>query len=140
MRNCLTSGCLLCNERCEEFEAIRCGMTDKALYVCNGCTKKLNCRVEKHYYKASSAHREYEHLRPSSRADINLTEAEIVHIDDFVSPIIQEGQSIAHSHAGHKGEMSFTSRTLYNYVNHGVLSARNLDLPRKIKYKPRKKP
>lgn len=35
--------------------------------------------------------------------------------------------------------MPFTSKTMYNYVNHGVLSARNLDLPRKVKYKPRKK-
>ena len=135
----LCKGCPMCNERCVEFEAIRCVITDKAPYVCNGCTKKSNCRMEKHYYKASHAHTEYEHLRSSSREGINLTEAEIVHIDDFVSPLIQKGQSIAHVYAGHKDDIPFTSKTLYNYVNHGVLSVRNLDLPRKVKYKPRKK-
>lgn len=134
----LCRGCPICNEKCAEFEAIRCSITAKAPYVCNGCTKKSNCRMEKHYYKASRAHADYEKLRSSSREGINLTEAEIAHIDEFVSPLIQKGQSIAHIYAGHKDHIPFTSKTLYNYVNHGILSARNLDLPRKVKYKPRK--
>lgn len=67
--------------------------------------------MEKHYYKASHAHTEYEHLRSSSREGINLTEAEIVHIDDFVLLSIQKGQSIfAHVYAGHKDDIPFTSQ------------------------------
>jgi hypothetical protein len=32
-----------------------------------------------------------------------------------------------------------SERTIYNYVNDRVLTAKNIDLPRKVRYKPRKK-
>lgn len=131
--------CSVCNERCGDYKPVRCAITDKAPYVCNGCQKKSACRMEKHYYNASHAHTEYIQTRSSSREGINITEAEIVHIDELIAPLIKKGQSIAHIYAGHKNDIPFTSKTLYNYVNDGVLSARNLDLPRKVKYKPRKK-
>ena len=32
----------------------------------------------------------------------------------------------------------YSEKTIYNYVDAGILSARNLDLPRKVRYRPRK--
>ena len=32
----------------------------------------------------------------------------------------------------------FSEKTLYNYVDSGIFSARNIDLPRKVSYKTRK--
>lgn len=37
-------------------------------------------------------------------------------------------------------DITFTFRTLYNYVEKSVLSVKNINLPRKVKYKPRKGP
>ncbi|MTK13049.1 MAG: hypothetical protein F8N39_13515 [Clostridiaceae bacterium] len=46
---------------------------------------------------------------------------------------------IAHIYATHAREIKCSKRTLYNYVDSGALTARNLNLPRKVKYKLRKK-
>ena len=35
-------------------------------------------------------------------------------------------------------ELDMSVRTLYSYLNDGVLTARNVDLKRKVKFKPRK--
>ena len=32
-----------------------------------------------------------------------------------------------------------SEKTLYNYIDHGFFDARNIDLPRKVRYRPRKK-
>lgn len=39
----------------------------------------------------------------------------------------------------HKDEFNVGKRTLYNYVEKGYLDIINLDLPRKVRYKKRKK-
>ena len=38
----------------------------------------------------------------------------------------------------HPDEITFSRATMYNYVNLGVFSFKNIDLPRKVKYKKRK--
>ena len=37
-----------------------------------------------------------------------------------------------------KEEIPCSERTLYRYIDSGILSVRNIDLPRKVKYKPRR--
>ena len=69
-----------------------------------------------------------------------MNEIELCDLDKLFSPLILNGQSIAHIYAKHSEEIPFTSRTLYNYVEQNVLSVKNIDLPRKVKYKPRKGP
>ncbi len=59
-------------------------------------------------------------------------------MDDLVSPLIKKGQSIAHIYAHHAEEIGCSRRTLYNYIDQSVLTARNLDLRRRVKYKQRK--
>ena len=55
-----------------------------------------------------------------------------------ISPLILKGQSIAHIHQNHKLEIPCSKSTLYNYVDKHILTAKNIDLPRKVKYKKRK--
>ena len=33
--------------------------TDKAPFVCNGCDRNTSCRLDKAFYKAATAHRQY---------------------------------------------------------------------------------
>jgi len=51
----------------------------------------------------------------------------------------KNGQPLSHIFATHKGELTISRQTLYNYLDAGVLDVRNIDLPRRVRYKKRKK-
>lgn len=73
----------------------------------------------------------------SARQGIGLTKKELHAIDAVVTPLIHQGLSpymIISSHP----ELDISVNTLYNYINQGVLLSRNIDLKRKVKFKPRK--
>jgi len=65
-----------------------------------------------------------------------MSEEELCKLDSVVSPLVKQGQSIAHIHATQ--DIACTSATLYNYIEKNYLSVGNLDLPRKVRFKPRK--
>lgn len=46
---------------------------------------------------------------------------------------------MTHIYAEHENEMPVCLRTLYNYIDDGEMTIRNIDLRRKTGYKPRKK-
>ena len=124
-------------EKCYEEE--RCPILEGAPYVCNGCEQKSKCRKIKYYYYAKFANDEYSEKLRVSRMGINLTKEEVYDIDKLIGPLIKEKhQSISHIYANHPDEISFSRATMYNYVNLGVFSFRNIDLPRKVRYKKRK--
>ncbi|MEG1926120.1 MAG: hypothetical protein RR415_10285 [Ruthenibacterium sp.] len=56
-----------------------------------------------------------------------------------MTPLLRKGQPLTHIWLEHKEEIGVSERTLYRYIDHGVLSVGNLDLRRKVGYKPRKK-
>ena len=60
-------------------------------------------------------------------------------LNQLVSPLIKKGQPLTHIYAEHKDELPVSQRTLYNYIGAGMLSLGNLDLRRKVGYRPRKK-
>ena len=60
-------------------------------------------------------------------------------MDNLVSPLIKQGQSIKLIYANHKDEIPCSIRCLYNYIDMGLLSAKNIDLPRRVRYKVRNK-
>ena len=124
-------------EKCYE-EEICCVLTG-APYVCNGCEQKNKCRKIKYYYYAKFANDEYSEKLRTSRYGINQTKEEIYDLDKLITPLIKEKhQSISHIYANHLDEISFSRATMYNYVDLGVFSFKNIDLPRKIRYKKRK--
>lgn len=59
-------------------------------------------------------------------------------MDELVSPLIRNGQTMDHIFSEHKEDIPCSERTLYRYIDAGILSVKNIDLPRKVKYKPRK--
>ena len=50
-----------------------------------------------------------------------------------------KGQSIHHICSNNTDTIMCSEKTIYNYVNSNLFSVRNLDLPRKVRYRPRKK-
>ncbi len=72
-----------------------------------------------------------------SRKGISLSTEEMEQLDNLVSPLLLQGQSIEAIFITHKEEIPCSKSTLYNYVDHCYLTARNLDMPRKVRFKTR---
>ena len=128
-----------CSKKDKCYEEDICYKLTGAPYVCNGCEQKYKCRKIKYYYYAKFANDEYSENLRTSRYGINQTKEEIYDLDKLITPLIKEKhQSISHIYANHPDEITFSRATMYNYVDLGVFSFKNIDLPRKVKYKKRK--
>lgn len=128
-----------CSEICNHYKPRQCEKLAKPPYACNGCPKKTNCMMDRKIYSSKYAQDTYETLRTTSREGINQTPESIQKLNDLLSPLIKKGQSIAHIYASHAEEIACSRRTIYSYIDSGVFEVRNMDLRRKIVYKPRKK-
>ena len=60
-------------------------------------------------------------------------------MDELVTRLVKKGQPLTHIYAEHENERPVCLRTLYNYIDEGALSIKNIELRRKTGYKPRKK-
>ena len=136
----LCRSCHRCNNVCSRFEREHCSQIEKPPYVCNGCGKPRHmCTIQTKYdYNARTAHRLYEELLVSSRKGLNLTKEELNRLNETVTPLIAQGQSPYMIVTNHP-ELGISVKTLYNYIDQGVLFSRNIHLKRKVKFKPRKK-
>lgn len=135
-RPCFSCG--KCISSCIFYEKYSCPKLFSPPYVCNGCPERNKCTLEKRFYRASYAQKEYEHVRSESRTGFALSETELKHIDDIVSPLLKKGQSLHHIAIHHSDELMKSERTLYSYINNGLFSARNIDMPRTVRMRPRK--
>ena len=135
-RYCWTCG--RCFSSCDSYEKYVCPKLSKPPYVCNGCPQRSKCSLEKQLYKAAFAQKEYEQVRSESRSGFALSEAELKQLDDVVSPLLKKGQSLHHIALHHADELMKSERTLYVYINSGLFTARNIDMPRTIRMRPRK--
>ena len=133
------TSCPTCNQTCKDFVKERCLRLDRAPYVCNGCDKKItHCTIaHKYNYNARSADRKYREKLRDSRAGINMTKRELHQKDKIISPLIEQGQSPYHILTNHP-ELAMSVRTMYSYLDQGLFTARNIDLKRKARFKPRK--
>lgn len=130
--------CNHCNSHCDDFvpRSYNCQKLDKAPFVCNACSKKSGCRLDKAYYRATTAHRQYRTVLVESRSGINISPEHLTRLDELITPLILQGQSpymILQNHP----EIPCCEKTLYNYIESGALSVKNIDLPKKVKYKLR---
>lgn len=140
--NCSFKYCFSCSNcylYCDDYFKQYCNKLNKPPYVCNGCESRSNCTLEKRIYSAVYAQKEYESILRESRTGVCITEDEAIKLDEFISPLIKQGQSIHHICTSQLPSIMFSEKTIYNYIDNGVLSVCNLDLPRKVKFKPRKK-
>ena len=131
--------CKLCNDYCKEYQADYCALLRKPPYVCNGCGRKHFCSLEKRFYFASKAEEKYRESLSESRTCISYTEDEIKVLDNLISPLIKQGQSPHHIYITNRDSIMVSERTIYNLIDASAISARNLDLPRRVRFKSRKK-
>lgn len=139
--NCSTKRCCCCPQchlYCVDYYKEYCPRLQLAPYVCNGCERRNKCTLEKHIYSAVAAQKEYEETRSESRSGVCISEEEAIQLNDVFSPLLLKGQSIHHICVTNLSTVMFSEKTIYNYVEAGLFTAKNIDLPRKVRYRARK--
>ncbi len=131
--------CSFCNKACSQYEPDLCIRHTKPPYVCNGCGKVMECPLEQRFYRAEKADSEYRKTLSEARSGICLTEEELRQVDRVVSPLIKQHQSPHHICIHNRDKLMISERTIYTLISTRAISAMNMDLPRKIRFKPRRK-
>jgi len=127
-----------CHKICTNYEKIMCERRETPPYVCNGCELKSRCTLEKAMYSARGAQSEYKSVMRETRSGICADEGEIQRLDAIFSARIKNGQSIHNIMSTSQDEVMWSEKTIYNYIDKGLLSAGNTDLARKVRFRPRK--
>lgn len=129
----------ICFEICDAYVSERCPKLDKPPYVCTHCKKRQGCKHIHAYYTAHRAQAQYKKQLSDSRSGIRKTREELAEIARIIEPLILKGQSPAHICAAHADEIGISERTLYNYIEARAFKVGNLDLPKKVAYRRRRK-
>ena len=128
--------CSKCNSVCVNFKETRCPKLIRSPLVCNGCSKIVHCSFDKMLYDARKAQNDYETDLRDSRVGINMDEANFIELRNTVCPLVLKGHSVASIVSDHP-ELGVSPRTIYSYIEQGVLPIKNIDLIRKVRYKRR---
>jgi IS30 family transposase len=128
----------MCNKYCIDFCRQICGKLEKPPYVCNSCGKLSNCTLEKKFYTAVTADKDYRTILMQSRTGIALSEDEIARLDGIISPLVMKRQSPHHIYVNNKDSIMVSERTMYRLIDDCLIAARNIDLPRKVRFSARK--
>lgn len=132
------STCSLCNDLCENYQEQFCYKLYQPPYVCNGCIDEYQCVLRKKYYLHRKAHEAYREMLVETRVGANITEDGLQALDEIVSPLIMRGQSIHHIVTNNPDQFDISEKSIYRYVAGGLLKAKNIDMPRVCRTKPRK--
>jgi len=132
------ASCKFCNSICPDFEEEVCLRLYEPPYVCNGCIDERICTLRKRYYLHKKAHEAYRETLAESRTGANISEDELRALDEFVSPLLINGQSVSNIVANNPDQFNVSEKSIYRYVAGNLLSAHTLDLPRVCRIKPRK--
>lgn len=127
-----------CREHCERYVKRHCSRPDEPPYVCNTCSEKRLCTLDRFIYNARHAQKMSDERRSSSRRGIRSSEEELSQINELLVPRIRKGQPLAHIYAAHSEQFPVCLRSLYNYIERGQLQVKSIDLRRKVRYRKRK--
>lgn len=119
--------------------AYKCDLLLKPPYVCNNCINKRYCIKNKLYYNAHIAQKLSDKRNKVSRSGVDIAPETVEQIENTIVPLIKDKkQSVNQVYANHSDVLYFSKTTFYKYVDSGVISLSNIDLPKKVKYKKRK--
>ena len=127
-----------CRKACPRYRSVACHRYEKPPYVCNSCQERNRCQKERYVYSAKHADAAVARRRSESRQGVRITPEEMRDLDSLVTKLVRKGQPLVHIYAEHKDEIPVGLRSLYTYIDKGLLKVRNIDLRRKTGYKPRK--
>ena len=133
----------VCGPKCPQFAVYECQRLKEAPYVSNGCRKRARCDAETRYsYNPNGADEISRVRRSESRSGYSMDEEEVMRLNRILADGVSKGQSIHNIILSNGGEEAFgySERTIYRYVDSCIFpDVRNIDLVRKVRYRPRKK-
>lgn len=130
------SKCKLNN--CSHFKEEKCSLLNKPPYVCNGCKNKNTCTLSKHFYNSTYSYKEYKSNLSESRSGIVIDREEINNLNSILTPLIKnQNQSIHQAIINNKNKIMHSDKTIYKLIDLGLLEVRNIDLPRKVRFRNR---
>ena len=135
---CIKCRIVKCTEFCPTYKPKHCSRIEKPPYVCNKCYYRNDCDKRRYMYSAKLADALSSRRRSDTRTGIRLSPEELKDLDELLAAQVKKGQPLTHIYAEHEAELPVSLRSLYNYIDSGQLSVRNIDLRRKTGYKPRK--
>lgn len=139
--NCKQCRARRCWLSCPDFELRMCEETEKWPYVCpEGCPKRGWCGLPKCGYDAGDADAAYREALSSARSGICVTQDELDAMNAIVVPLAKQGQSFEAIWAAHGDELPVCVRSAYRYQAVGAVGLTSLDMPRKARLLPRKRP
>lgn len=140
-KDCVTSGRLCQPFKCPDFQKESCATLEKAPFVCNACQRKASCPFERFFYSAPKAQSEYEFSLSDCRSGIYVSEDCVDTVNNVIVPLIKDNrQSVSQVYINHSDLLPFSKSTFYKYINAGVFNLKNIDLPRKVRYRISKTP
>lgn len=135
-----TKGILCNSQNCEHYIKETCQKLLKPPYVCNGCENRNKCTLSKRIYDASYSQKEYNNTLIESREGISYNEKEINTLNKILKPlIVDKGQSIHNAYINNKDKIMCSEKEIYLLIDNNVLDIKNIDLPRKVRRRLRKK-
>lgn len=128
-----------CRDGCLSYKPYKCSKIDYPPYVCNHCSSHRDCFKNRYMYSAKLAQAKSDERLSSSRKGVRIDKKEIEILNCVLEKGIRKGQPLAHIYEQHKDEFSVSLRSIYNYIDDGLLSVKSIDLRRKVSYKKRRK-
>ncbi|NBL00490.1 MAG: IS30 family transposase [Erysipelotrichia bacterium] len=133
---CKHCGHIHCDTFCSDFcETPNCKTINRFPCVCNGCKQIKDCPLPKFYYKAQNAHIEYKNNITEHKKGPQLNGMELKELDKIVSDGVKNGLSI--EVIIQTNHLDIATSTIYRYIDENLLSVKNIDLKRKVRYKAR---
>lgn len=136
-RQCST--CSICNDFCTQFREEVCTKLQYPPYVCNGCKEENSCSLKKQFYIHDAAEKAYQKMLIESRSGANITEAERLFLDSQIYRGTLNGLSVHHILVTDGDKITVGEKTVYRYINAGLLRTKRGDMPRSCMLKPRKR-
>ena len=129
-----------CFDRCPRFFEASCARWAKSPYVCNGCESEPRCPLRKKYYRAAGAQANYAGVLHASRLGVRVDDETFGKMDAVVSLGVKKGQSVRHIVASNPELFKGVKpRTVYDWIDGGLLLAKRHDLPFFRGCKPKRK-
>lgn len=130
-----------CRDVCSSYEEqIRCDILSSAPWVCNSCRKnRYGCnRTNRYVYSADVADSASSGRRSESRQGINTANLDMDFIENTLRDALKRKMSPYEIATLYAEVCKVSTSTLYRWIEAGIGDTCNLDLKRKIGFKPRR--
>lgn len=129
-----------CRMWCASFRKSgkRCEKLNRFPYVCNGCRYSAGCTVrDRQRYVACEADTASKARRSDSRRGINMDAARAELVLEQIKDAIGRGMGPYEISVAYAASVGVSASTIYRWIDRGYAGMANIDLERKVGFKPR---